>query len=185
MELDTTFEGHYHLEVGQDIQPSSKVYYYPGASKTGGRDGVVIDVINESGDSWTGIFAFGTFSSNGITSVVHLPDSKSFCVVSQGTAYIVNSNDPTKWEEVDLVPVLDVRLAKEKKLVVLINDTEMCAYGASGLSWRTERLSWHDLKVTNLSDNEIEAEYWNVRDEATAIVKVNLNDGSAIGAAQV
>ena len=185
MTVETTFDFDYHLEVGGDLKPGAQVYYYPGASRESGSDGVLVEVINSLGESWTGIFAFGKFSPNGIIAVFQLPEINRFCVVSKGSGYVVSANDPNDWEEIPLVPILGSIVAESQELVIFANDTELCAYGSEGLRWVTERLSWHDLKIKELTELDVVAEYWDVRDEANREVRVNLKDGNAVGAAEI
>lgn len=185
MTVETTFSSNYHLEVGGDLGTTAKVYYFPGATCDSGKDGVLVDVVDAQGRNWTGVFAFGTFSPKGVTGVYQLPDESRFCVVSKGTGYIVCANDTNDWHEISLVPILDVRCSKHHGLLILANDTELWAYGRNGLEWTTERLSWHDLRIKEINETEVVAEYWNVRDEAIREVRVNLEDGTAVGAAQL
>lgn len=184
MIVETTFDSDYYLELGGDL-PSTNVYYYPGASRKSGKDGVLVEVINAKGENWTGVFAFGTFSPKGVTGVYQTPNKSSFCVVAKGSGYFVNANDPSDWEEVQMVPVLDIRCLKSNDLLLFANDTELCAYGVEGLRWKSDRLSWHDLLIRKVSEGQVVAEYWNIRDESMKEVRVNLKDGSAIGAAEI
>jgi hypothetical protein len=185
MTVETTFGSNYHLEVGRDLGAAANVYYYPGATRESGKDGVLVEVFNAQGDNWTGVFAFGTFSPKGMTGVYQMPDRDRFCVVAKGAAYVVDSTNPTDWEEVSLVPILDVRCSKSYKILLFANDTELCAYDRHGLKWTTERLSWHDLRIKEVSESEVIAEYWDIRDEAFSEVRVKLEDGTSIGAAKM
>ena len=183
MKVEATFGSNYHLELGGDLVANADIYYFPGASQESGKDGVLVEVFNAEGRNWTGVFAFGTFSPKGVTGVYQLPDESRFCVVSRGTGYVVNANDPSDWQQVPLIPILDVRCSAHHELLILANDTELCAYDRKGMRWTTERLSWHDLKIKEVSESEVVAEYWNVRDEAVREVRVKLEDGTAVGAA--
>lgn len=185
MTIEATFSSNYHLEVGGDVRATANLYYFPGATRESGKDGVLVEVFDAQGKNWTGVFAFGTYSPKGITGVYQLPDENCFCVVSKGNGYVVCANDPTDWQEVALVPILDVRCSKRHELLIFANDTELCAYDREGIRWTTERLSWHDLRIKEITESEAVAEYWNVRDDEVREVRVNLEDGSAIGAAQV
>ena len=184
MTVETTFGSKYHLEVGQDLGARANVFYFPGATQESGKDGVLVKVLNTKGKTWTGMFAFGTLSPKGVTGVYQLPDESRFCVVAKGTAYVVSAVDPTDWEEVPLVPILDVRCSESYKLLLFANDTELCAYGRDGLRWKTDRLSWHDLRIKEVNETEAVAEYWDIRDEAVREVRVKLENGRSIGAAK-
>ena len=111
MSIEKKFSSTYHLEVGGDLGAPASIYYFPGADRESGKDGVLVEVFNAKGENWTGVFAFGSFSPKGITGVYHLPDESRFCVVSKGDGYIVNANDPSDWQEISLIPILDVCLS--------------------------------------------------------------------------
>jgi len=183
MEVDSSFAGNYHLETDADFN-GNNINYYPSNLASGGKDGMFVRIYNAEGNSWDGLFAFGSFSSKGITKIIQSPCSDSFFVVAKGDGYFVNANEPKQWEEIPLVPILDVRCSVEHELTVFVNDTEICAYGSQGLKWFSGRLSWHDLIVKELTSNEVVAEYWDVQNEEYSEVRVNLADGSSIGAAK-
>ena len=185
MMIETTFKSTYRLKAGGDMESGGNVYYFPGSSREEGKDGVIVKVFNTQGESWIGVFAFGLISPKGVTGIYQLPDEERFCVVSKGTAYVVSAGNPKDWEEVPLLPILDVRCSERHKLLILSNYTELCAYGCRGMQWTTKRLSWHDLRIKNVSEIEVVAEYWDILDETVREVRVDLRDGSSIGAAEI
>lgn len=184
MMIERTFKSHYRLRSGRDVEADADVYYFPGAYRESGKDGVVVEVFNAKGQKWVGVFAFGMVSPKGVTGIYQLPDDRRFCVVSKGAAYIVNASDPNDWEEVTMLPILDVRCSESHKLLILSNYTELCAYGCQGMQWTTKRLSWHDLRIKDVNESEVVAEYWDILDQTFREVRVDLRDGSSAGGAK-
>jgi hypothetical protein len=88
--------------------------------------------------------------------VVSSPDPKRVCVISKGSAYIVSAEEPKVWEQIPIMPVLDVRPLLERKLLVFSDFIRLAAYGTSGVAWRSPRVCWDGLKVTNVTNDTIE-----------------------------
>lgn len=160
---------------------ATRHFYYPGASIAGGGDGVMVRVEPKDGSPWFGTFAFGKFGPKGSTKVIPLPDGQRLCVVSRGAGYVVSANDPLAWEEVSGIPITDVREILEVGLVVFANHTKLLAYGEDGLVWRTRRLAWDGLKITEVNNRSITGEYWDIRDEDTRTFKVDVATGASTG----
>jgi len=180
--MDLTFP---HLYECRLLSETSTVdlphYYYPGASTVGGRDGILVEVKPEHERPWMGTFAFGQISPKGFSAVFATPDSERLCVVAKGEGYIVSADDPRQWEMVRANPIIDVRPIPACGIIVFANFTEMVAYGQEGIRWRTKRLAWDDLKITEVSDTFIKGEFWDIRSEAMASFVVDLATGSHKG----
>ncbi|RKH93225.1 hypothetical protein D7Y04_41275 [Corallococcus sp. AB038B] len=80
-----------------------------------------------------------------------------------------------------MAPVTDVRAVPAAGVVVFADFTEMVAYGAEGLRWRTKRLSWDGLKIVQVTERSIIGEYWDMRTEATQTFEVDLATGAQKG----
>jgi hypothetical protein len=134
--------------------------YFPGASETGGRDGLLVAVIPTAAPPWIGVFAGGYASSSVLSGVFSCPDGRSLCVVSSGRGYIVRVDDPEIWMELRSFPITDVRAISEGDLLVFADFTTLAAYGQLGLVWVTEQLSWDGLKLTEVTPELIRGTAW-------------------------
>ena len=156
-------------------------YYYPGARRNGGGDGVLIEVVPENGQPWIGTFAFGQVVRTGLSGVYTTPDPDLLCVVSNGDGELVSAAKPERAETVRCYPVTDVRLIKAQQLIVFASFTDLVAYGASGVKWRTKRLTWDNMKITEVTDEIIRGEFWDIRNETKAEFIVDLATGTHQG----
>src|SRR5207253_8199447 len=120
------------------------------------HDGVWLRVKANSGKTWIGVFAFGYTSPSAFSRVISSPNPNRVCVTAKGSAYIVNADDPEVWEQVPVSPVMDVRSILEQNLLIFSDFIRMAAYGNSGLVWRTPRVCWDGLKITNVTSDTIE-----------------------------
>jgi hypothetical protein len=180
---DFAFPRSYECEIVDELPGGelSRHFYYPGADLTGGGDGVLIRIAAEETGRWFGTFAFGKVAQSTQTTVLSMPDPYKLCVVARGSGYIVSVRDPRQWENVKAVPIIDVRALPRAGLVVFANLTELVAYDAVGLRWRTGRLSWDGMKLTTVTDEKIVGEYWDLRSDQPQTFEVDVATGYCRG----
>lgn len=180
--IDTTFAHSYECQRLTETPRTAPVhYYYPGASIQGGRDGILVEVRSERGESWLGTFAFGRLTPNGVSGLFTTPDPQRLCVVARGEGYLVSANTPTVWQPILATPIIDVRPIRAQEIIVFADFTELVAYGQSGIKWRTKRLTFDGLKITEVTDTSITGEFWDIRSEAMASFVVDLATGTHHG----
>ena len=180
--MDETFAHSYECEqLTETPRTAPPHYYYPGASTQGGRDGILVEVRPQSGQAWLGTFAFGQVTPKGVSGIFAMPDPERLCVVSGGEGYIVSAATPTAWEAVRATPIIDVRSVRAQGIIVFANFTELVAYGPAGIKWRTKRLTWDSLKLTEVTDAFIKGEFRDIRSEAIATFVVDLATGAHQG----
>jgi hypothetical protein len=180
--MDTTFPHTYECErVTETPRVAHRHYYFPGASTEGGRDGILLQVRPAHGQAWLGTFEFGQVSPQGVSGIFTTPDPQRMCVVSKGAGYFVSTTTPTEWEAICARPIIDVRSISAHGIIVFANFTELVAYGSAGVHWRTKRLTWDSLNITEVTDAFIKGEFWDIRTEATANFIVDLATGTHQG----
>ncbi len=178
---DFSFERNYRCELLDELPSPERTrrHFFPDFA--GGQDGLLVLVTPEDVEPWTGMFAFGKLKAPGISRVLSWPDAEKVCVISRGAGYIVNVSDPVSWEPVMAVPIIDARAVPSAGLVVFSNLTELVAYGAAGVRWRTKRLAWDGLKIVELTELSIIGEYLDIRTETLKRFEVDLADGRGSG----
>jgi hypothetical protein len=180
--MDTTFGHSYECEQLSETPGMTILhYYYPGASTQGGRDGILVRVYSHGGQPWLGTFAFGRLSSDGVSGAFTMPDPDRLCVVARGEGYIVSANAPALWEPVRSVPIMDVRPIRGQEIIVFADPWELVAYGQTGIKWRTGRLAWDGLRITEVTDRFIKGEFRELDDEAIGSFIVDLATGTHQG----
>lgn len=180
--MDRTFPHDYECERLTETPRTERAhYYFPGASTKGGRDGILIEVRPVQGPVWLGTFAFGQVTPKGFSGIFTTPNPERLCVVSCGEGYLVSAKTPKEWETIGSMPIIDVRPVLAQGIIVFANYTELVAYGSSGLKWRTKRLTWDSLKITEVTDDFIKGEFWDIRSEANANFVVDLATGNHKG----
>jgi hypothetical protein len=175
-----SFPHDFTWEVLDELPASVDVRHYVRQGQGAGHDGVVVRIRSKIG-SWVGMFAFGQFGADGITCTTSSPDPTMLCVVARGGGYLVNTCAPDEWELVNAQPVMDCRSVPLAGLLVFADHTDLVAYGAGGLRWRTKRLAWNGLTIVSVGEQAIVGEYWDIRDDAMRRFEVDLATGAATG----
>jgi hypothetical protein len=184
-DMDVTFSHSYECDQLTEMSDSSLPhYYFPGATTKSGGDGILLRVRPKHGQAWLGTFAFGRVSPKGVSGLYATPDPERFCVVARGEGYFVTANKPETWESVGAKPVAHVRTVYAHGIIVFADHTRLWAYDATGLKWKTSRLAWDGLKITEITSMSIVGEFWDVSSEATASFVVDLASGSHEGGAK-
>jgi hypothetical protein len=133
------------------------VIYFPPPKSRPEHNGLWLKLKAKIGKTWIGVFKLDEYRSpSAFSRVLSSPDTERVCVVSNGSAYIVNSEKPDMWEQLPIYPVLDVRPLVEQKLRVFADFNRLAAYGSGGLVWRSPRVCWDFLKITNVTSDVIE-----------------------------
>lgn len=177
----STFEGHYSCEVLSDL-PSNGLdrFYFPGA-QSHGKDGLIVQVTPIRRAPWFGIFSFGEVAKEGVTAIYTMPNPNQLCVVARGEGYLVEAENPVAWQPVRSIPVIDARVILERKIVVFASFTDLVAYGASGIQWRSERLAWDRLSVVGTTSDYLTGEFWDHSSDEKKTFIVDLTTGNSVG----
>jgi len=157
LESDLAFPHNYEIEEFGGLPGTGTLkvplIYFPPPKDRPEHNGEWLKVKAKSGKTWVGVFAFGFGSRTGVIST---PEPNTVCVISKGGGYLVNAESPELWQEVRACPVIDFRLLPEHELLVFCDFTGLAAYGSNGLVWRSPRVCWDDLKITNVTSETIE-----------------------------
>jgi len=160
LKFDLVFPHSYEVEELGEFPGTGKfavpVIFFPPPKNKREHTGLWLKVRAASGRAWIGVFAFSPMPPSVSSSVVSSPDPNRLGVISNGAAYIVKADKPEVWEEVPLIPVLDVRSIPENGLLVFSDFTGLAAYGSSGLAWRSPRICWDGLKIISVTGTTIE-----------------------------
>ena len=147
-----------------EVDPESPVRGWRCPTYTFDRDGVAVPGLDSIGPSllirvstssqeWVGRFMAGT--AGGETCVVATPTPDVCCVISDGRAYLVDTEASPPKAEVILEFVRTVEASSEAQLLVLADWNNAAAVGAGGVRSRTERLAIDDLVVSSVTTSGV------------------------------
>jgi hypothetical protein len=180
--METILEFEHQYEVEQ-LGPTSglpskeRKLFYPGASDTGGKDGVLVRISLAAGDAWIGSFAPGHSGSRTMSRVMSCPNPSEVCVISAGQGYIVRVENPSKWRSIRAIPVCDARAVLNKQLMLFSDFTKLVAYGVDGPQWESPSVSSDGIQITDIANGRVELVGWSAAKQRKEHVSVNLDDG--------
>jgi hypothetical protein len=155
IKFDFDFRANYEVEQLDRIDRSGgrRAYGYPGVLPVPLQqelaDGPIVAVTPQAGEPWLGVFSGGGFRSTAAETrrLIVWPDGQSLCVVYAGCAVVVRADEPTRAYEIEAFPVTQAFVAPEQRVVVFADFTNLVAYGADGLLWRSRRLALDEVRV--------------------------------------
>lgn len=181
MKTDETFKNNYSFHILEEVKPGFDIYYYPEASKFGGQDGIIVQIESNEGNQWIGVFAFGKLIKEGFSGFYTTPHLNKLCIVSNGAGYLISSNNPKDWKQIESTPIRDVRTSLQHGILIFADYTKLIAYDEKGIKWQTKQLSWDNLKIVGISEKYIKGEYYDIRSEKNEFFEVDLYSGKSIG----
>jgi hypothetical protein len=130
------------------------------------------------GESWVGGFECGP---GRLTGLFAAPSPEVVCVVAKGQGFWVPVLAPADYEIIRSIPIQEVLAVPGKRILVFIDYTELEAYGPGGFLWRTERLSWDGLKVTEVTAEMIRGTAWDSPANREVPFSVDTENGASEG----
>jgi hypothetical protein len=190
VEIQLTQQASFDVEVLERLRPRwehAQALVFPGSVPVDPQQELtlapVIGVRPRSGDPWIGVFS-GAGYPNPLKPAQLLsgPDDSSLCVVFAGAAYMVKSNEPTSWVEVDdPFPIRGALVAPEHEMILFHSFDSVVAYGLDGMFWRTSRLVWDDLELVGCKGDTLHASGFDAPWNRICEFTIDLRSGAAVG----
>lgn len=137
------------FERESELPPDgSPVWYYPGATTTGGQDGIILRLFSRSGVSRLCMVA----GMPAPDALFEMPDGNHLYVGEKLLSY----DDPKAQPELGVWPVTGLAWAADRQVVVFHDYTSAVAYGKQGRLWETDRLVLDGLKIRKITATTIE-----------------------------
>lgn len=154
--VDFSFAHDYSVDVAIGLPHGKQpLRFNPDEALVGCRFDLAVTFHPTGAESWWGRFA--SRSAYTYCGVFATPDPVRACVVSNGTAYLVNVLDARDYARIPIDPVRDVRAAPGVSLLLLADHTDIAAIGPRGDIWRSPRLCWDDLAMHEITDGLLHA----------------------------
>ena len=141
------------------------------------REGIVAQFFPEGKPSWIGNFQPGWTE---YSAVLPHANGRSVIVIAGGQGYVIAPGERR------LVAVfggtLEVALAIPSLGVMVVGDgVRLEAVDASGLRWRSRRISWDGMRAVRVEGDEIKGEAWSVLDDCYYPFAVDVTTGTVDG----
>jgi hypothetical protein len=181
------FEAHYQLKQLPGSSAVGVTHVFRRQPDPEGADSIsfqstmkgrVLEVTPTGGSAWIGTFQAG---AEGLDGIFATPNADAVCVIVKGQGYWVPVLAPSQFEAIRTVPIKQVIPIAERGALIFCSYTRLAMYGALGLSWVTEDLSWDGLEITGVRDATLEGTAWDSPAERRVPFSVDLDTGKACG----
>jgi hypothetical protein len=134
---------------------------------------------------WVGSFARGFASDDLVSGVYAWPDGVSLAVVSAGYGYVCKAAESGRnWVRLQPMPITDVRTMPEHKLILFADFTHIFAYGPERSAWKSERLSWDGVTITQVATNHVFGLAWDAMQDKEVEFVIDVRTGVHTGGAR-
>lgn len=156
------------------------IYQFAPRNQPTHSEGAVIQVAGRE-QSWIGNFQSGRFYK-GLTDVCPFQTDRSICVFATGQGYKVRLDSPRTYTVLDdIFPILGAHYIAEHDRIIAWDFLRLAAYSPHALVWRSRRISWDGLSITEVRSGFIEGHAWDAANESEVEFKVNLSTGEHTG----
>jgi hypothetical protein len=125
--------------------------------------------------------ALGFSSESALTGVWAAPHPNWMCAVAGGYAYLIDTSEPRRWEQVEYRPVTEIRPLPGHQLLVFAGFHSLLAWGPGGKAWQTARLSWEGMRITGMEGDTLFGLGWELKTDREIEFAVNLKTGEHRG----
>jgi hypothetical protein len=153
-------------------------FVYPRYADEVERGALEVMVHPADGELFLGTFALGFSDPSAPSGVWSCPDPRWLCAVSGGYAYLVNTQQPEEFLQVEYRPVLEVRALEEQRLLLFAGHHALMAWGIRGKAWQTARLSWEGVQITRVEGRWLHGVGWDMLTDRDVPFKVDLETGA-------
>jgi hypothetical protein len=182
--LDLTFPHDYSVELLPDAASAAPLLPFAVPPAPEAVESLYVKVTPAGDPAWVGAFARGFATDDLVSGIYAWPDGISLAVVASGYGYVVRAHDPRSWIRLQPNPITDVRVIPEHKLILFADFTHLYAYGAERNAWKTERLSWDGITLTQLASNHLFGIAWDAMQDKEVEFAVDLRTGEHTGGAR-
>lgn len=151
---DRPFQASYQARQLEEFPSAGVTELRSDGSSVGG--GLIFEVAPDGSDSWVGFARPGAIKSrHGVTGLFSTPDPSRLCVITQGTAYLVDTAT-RKFSVLSLSgPVILVTSLTDARLLLLATPWQVAAIGRDGPGWQTGRLAIDGLRLDEVDGSRL------------------------------
>lgn len=181
--VDSSFASEWQVQIlaGRPLILPPRHFIYPAAVEDVERGALELMVRPARDDSFLATCALGFASPAVPTGVWSCPDPASLCAVAGGYAYVIDTQTPARFQQVDYRPVTEVRPLPEAGLLLFASFHSVEAWGSAGRAWRTQRLSWEGVRLGDVIGQTLQGWGWEMRSDTEVEFTIDLKTGSHTG----
>jgi hypothetical protein len=180
--IDLTFPHTWTAEIlpRRPLILPTRQFVYPRQAEEVERGALEALVRPAGADPFLATFALGFADPAAPTGLWNCPDPDWLCAVAGGYAYLVNTNDPQQFEQIEYRPVLRVLAVSEHGILIFAGHHSLLAWSERGKAWQTERLSWEGVEITRIEGDRLEGTGWEMLTDTDVPFTIDLRTGARI-----
>jgi hypothetical protein len=181
--IDSTFAHAWQAQVlaSRPLILPGRQFVYPAQVEEVERGALEIMIRPPAAPPFLATCALG-FAGPGVPSGVwSCPDPACICVVAGGYAYLIDTRDPSRWEQLVYRPVTAVTPIADQELLLFSSFHSLLAWGREGKIWQTGRLSWDGVRITAIRGETLLGLGWEMNTDRELEFEVNLRTGEHRG----
>ncbi len=145
--IDSTFAHAWQAEVlsSRPLILPSRQFVYPAQVEEVERGAIEVMIRPpDQAGQFLATCALGFAGSGVPTGVWACPDPAWICIAAGGYAYLIDTRNPARWEQVEYRPVTEIRALAEQELLLFSSFHSLLAWGRGreGLANRPAQLGW-------------------------------------------
>jgi hypothetical protein len=181
--IDSTFPHAWEAEVlaSRPLILPARQFVYPAQVEEVERGALEVTIRPQGGGPFLATCALG-FAGPGVPNGVWAcPDPAWICAVAGGYAYLIDTRDPARWEQLVYRPVTGITAVAEHDLLIFASFHSLLAWGREGKAWQTARLSWDGVQITAIRGETLIGLGWDMRTDQELEFEVSLKTGQHRG----
>ena len=181
--IDSTFAHSWQAEIlpSRPLILPARQFVYPVQVEEVERGALELMIRPQGAQPFLATCALG-FAGPGVpTGVWACPDPAWLCAVAGGYGYLIDTRDPTQWQQLGYRPVTAVNAIADHDLLLFSSFHSLLAWGRAGKLWQTGRLSWDGLRVTAIRGGTVVGLGWDMNTDSEREFEVNLKTGQHRG----
>lgn len=181
--IDSTFAHAWEANIlpSRPLILPKRQFVYPAQVEEVENGALEIMIRPATSDSFLATCALGFAGASVPTGAWACPHPDWICAVAGGYAYLIDTSDPTRWEQVVYRPVTEVTPVPEHALLLFSSFHSLLAWGREGEAWQTGRLSWDGIRVTSIQESTLLGFGWDLKTDQELPFEVNLKTGEHRG----
>lgn len=185
--IDLTFAHEWRAEIlpSRPLILPSRQFVYPVQVEEVERGALEIMIRPAADLPFLATCALGFSGSCVPTGAWACPDPAWICAVAGGYAYLIDTREPTRWEQLEYRPVTEVRALAPQGLLLFSSFHSLLAWGREGKAWQTARLSWDGVHITEVRGDTLLGMGWEMTTDRELEFAVNLKTGEHRGGGYV
>jgi hypothetical protein len=182
--IDSTFPHNWQAEIltSRPLILPARQFVYPAQVEEVELGALEVSIRPAPGEpAFLATCALGFASPMVPAGVWSCPNPSWICAVAGGYAYLIDTQNPTQWDQVEFRPVTAIAPIAHKNLLVFAGFHSLVALGSDGIAWKTGRLSWEGVQITAIGEDTITGLGWHLRSDKEVEFEVNLTTGEHSG----